>query len=166
MRALAVARSSQVSQSKDATGSGTRVRSSAAVSRLQGQPGEAAVLVGECAQFPAERRRAVRGHERLVAPVGVGEQHPFGATAPQSGQQPPYGGHFEERQVGREDHDGLGGGVPQTGVERGDRARAGRFLTRPAHRPGGGPRVGYDDRGPGVGTGTEPPVEQRATAHP
>ncbi len=173
MRALAVTRSSQVSQSKDATGSGTRVSASVAVSRRRGspvRPPRAAEPLTDATEASAvsSRRSAegeVRGHERLVAPVGVREERPFGSTGPQRGQQPPYGGRFEERQVGRENHDGLGCGVAQARVERGDRARAGRLLARPADRPGGGPRVRHDDGGPGVRAGGEHPVEQRPAAH-
>lgn len=55
----------------------------------QRQADEAAVFEGERAQLPAQRRRPVRGHERLVPAAGVGEQRALGAARPQGAEKTP-----------------------------------------------------------------------------
>ncbi len=138
-----------------------------AVLGVPGVPGVLAVvgvLGCEPGEFAAQRVGAVRGHERLVAAVGVAEQRALGAALPEGGRQPPYRRRLEERQVGGEDDDDGGRGVPQPRVERGDGAAAGRLLARPAHRAGGRAGVG-DHHGDGrAGAGGQHPVEQRPAA--
>ncbi len=130
------------------------------------KPGEIPVLGGDQGQLPAERLGAVRGHERLVAPVGVGAQRPFPAGLCGGGEQGVDRARAEERKVGGEDENVVRRRQPQPRAQRRQRTAALRHFPGPDDRSGGRTTVAHDDGTSRAVACREDPVEQRPAADP
>lgn len=125
------------------------------------------MLGGEQGDLAAQRLDPVGGDERLVPAVGIPQHRTVLAGGRGRGrgvQQGAYGLPVEERQVGGEYEDQLGGGPTQPGVQCGHGAAAGRVLAGPVDRARGGAAIADDDGGPGVRAGVEDAVEECAAA--